>query len=38
MRRVTRGSSVDEVLLYGLMRYLCEGVDKEVMRMIVSFI
>jgi len=38
MRRVTRSSSVDDVLLCGMMRYLCEGVDKEIMRMIVSFI
>jgi len=38
MRRVTRSSSVDDVLLCGMMRYLSEGVDKEIMRMIVSFI
>jgi len=35
-RRVTRDS--DDMLLCDLMRRLCEGVDKEIMRMIVSFI
>jgi len=28
----------DDVLFCGRMRWLCEGVDKEIMRMIVSFI
>jgi len=32
------GSSDDVLALHGLMRCLCEGVDKEIMRMIVSFI
>jgi len=34
-RRAMRSYSVDDVLLCGLMRCLCEGVDKEIMRMIV---
>jgi len=35
MRRVTRNS---DGVLCGLMRSLCEGVDKEIMRLVVSFI
>jgi len=40
MRRVTRrnSSDADDILLCGMMTALCEGVDKEIMRLIVSFI
>jgi len=35
MRRATRSG---DGLLCGLMRHLCEKMDKEIMRMVVSFI
>jgi len=35
---IRNSGSDDDVLLCGLMRCLCEGVDKEIMRMVVSFI
>jgi len=38
IRRVTRSTSAADAVLCELMRCLGEGVDNEIMRMIVSFI